>query len=769
MKTAFLLVACLASAAYADDLRVKVFEDKFKDSVLFAQKWDFIGASAKNIKFKDGSVRFPGNPSDGIGLKGFASDDYTAEAEVVTEGSAEPVMMAFAQKGGQIVIGGFDKPCEVRRVTVYAKAGPGVNLVANSGFEYDRDGVPPSFCNRSNFNAELANAADYTGKYLSCFMVDKTEKHSGRQSLKLVVGPFLKSMELFAWGAPTEKGTSGVLSVWAKASEPDVDFKVRLGNSSKVVKLTTEWTRYEVTTTDLPAPGYFSPVWFEVPGVSKRTSEASVWIDDVMFERVNAPEGGFVADKTYSSNYVAKANDANVFGDAPLKAMALSDAAPLSAIANAQNGYTVPADGLILGQYDFYMNEKTAAFRIWNGQGGLEEKSIDITALPMGESEVTVNAFGKDWKTTVRKLPYKADASQINLWSRWVVRDGKPVAMCAPCLIGADVAIHADGTIPMIDALAEAGFKYLHLENHPSVPNIEKNAKLIDYAAKKGIKSLVWPLEGDLSEAGYIKGADGKTSDFSRQQMYGLLDNENVVAQMVMDEPEYRKPEDVQAFMKREKARFPYKPVFMNNTWLGIDGRFAGLPTDILMLVYQLTCEGTTVDYVVSRTDVLRSIAPGKPCWYFLCSENSLHSHVPSYGEQFAQCWGTVAAGGSGVCWFVNMPTAKCNFEAMKDFNREFQDQAEFLASDERCGAAAVSAPEDKLRCLTRKRGNEWRIYAVNVMPAVWQTMRVRLPDDVPPNARLEVLYENRTIQANNGSFVDDFAPYARHIYRLVK
>ena len=769
MKTAFLFAACLASAAYADDLRVKVFEDKFKDSVLFAQKWDFIGASAKNIKFKDGSVRFPGNPSDGIGLKGFASDDYTAEAEVVTEGSAEPVMMAFAQKGGQIVIGGFDKPCEVRRVTVYAKAGPGVNLVANSGFEYDRDGVPPSFCNRSNFNAEMASAADYTGKYLSCFMVDKTEKHSGRQSLKLVVGPFLKSMELFAWGAPTEKGASGVLSVWAKASEPDVDFKVRLGNSSKVVKLTTEWTRYEVTTTDLPAPGYFSPVWFEVPGVSKRTSEASVWIDDVMFERVNAPEGGFVADKTYSSNYVAKANDANVFGDAPLKAMALSDAAPLSAVANAQNGYTVPADGLILGQYDFYMNEKTAAFRIWNGQGGLEEKSIDITALPMGESEVTVNAFGKDWKTTVRKLPYKADASQINLWSRWVVRDGKPVAMCAPCLIGADVAIHADGTIPMIDALVEAGFKYLHLENHPSVPNIEKNAKLIDYAAKKGIKSLVWPLEGDLSEAGYIKGADGKTSDFSRQQMYSLLDNENVVAQMVMDEPEYRKPEDVQAFMKREKARFPYKPVFMNNTWLGIDGRFAGLPTDILMLVYQLTCEGTTVDYVVSRTDVLRSIAPGKPCWYFLCSENSLHSHVPSYGEQFAQCWGTVAVGGSGVCWFVNMPTAKCNFEAMKDFNREFQEQAEFLASDERCCAAAVCAPEDKLRCLTRKRGNEWRIYAVNVMPAVWQTMRVRLPDDVPPNARLEVLYENRTIQANNGSFVDDFAPYARHIYRLVK
>ena len=750
-------------------LSVKVFEDQFKDSILFAQKWDFIGESAKNISFKTGSVRFPGNPADAIGLKGYSSADYTAEAEVVREGSSEPVMMTFTQKDGQIVVGGFDAPCEVRRVTVYAKAGPGVNLVANSGFEYDRNGVPPSFCNRSNFNAVKATAADYTEKYLTCFMVDRKESHSGRQSLRLKVGPYQRSMELFAWGAPTEKGAAGVLSVWAKASESGVDFKVRLGNSGKVVKLSTEWTRYEVTTTDLPAPGYFSPVWFEVPGVSKRTTEASVWIDDVMFERVEAPEGGFAADKTYSSAYVAKADDAAVFGNMPFPVRASRDARPLSAAENALHGYAVPAEGLIVGHYDFYMNEKTADFRVWDGKGGFEEVSLDITALPDGESDVTVKALGRDWKATVRKLPFKTDASQINLWSRSVFHDGRPVAMCAPCLIGADVGVREDGSVPMIDALAEAGFRYLHLENHPTVPNIEKNSKLIDYAARKGLKSVVWPLEGDLSEAGYIKGADGKASDYSRTQMYGLLDNENVLVQMVMDEPEYRKPEDVQAFMKREKARFPYKPVFMNNTWLGIDGRFAGLPTDILMLVYQLTCEGTTVDYVVSRVDVLKSIAPGKPCWYFLCSENSLHSHVPSYGEQFAQCWGTVAAGGSGVCWFVNMPTARCNFDAMKDFNREFQEQADFLCSDELCGGAVTGAAADEVRCLTRRHGDEWRIYTVNVTPRACAGLAIKLPSDIPQDAKIEVLYENRTLQAKNGAFVDDLAGYARHVYRIVK
>ncbi len=166
---------------------------------------------------------------------------------------------------------------------------------------------------------------------------------------------------------------------------------------------------------------------------------------------------------------------------------------------------------------------------------------------------------------------------------------------------------------------------------------------------------------------------------------------------------------------------------------------------------------------------MLRSIAPGKPCWYFLCSENSLHSHVPSYGEQFAQCWGTVAAGGSGICWFVNMPTAKCNFDAMRDVNRELQREADFLCSDELCGGAVVNAPADKIRCLTRKRGDEWRVYTVNVTNDRYSEMTIALPADMPQNAQVEVVGENRTLEAKDGRFVDDFAPYSRHIYRIVK
>ena len=77
--------------------------------------------------------------------------------------------------------------------------------------------------------------------------------------------------------------------------------------------LSTEWTRYEVTTTNLPAPGIFSPVWFEVPDAGKRKDGTAIWLDDLQLEIVDAPEGGFDPAKTYATDYVPRAGDAENF------------------------------------------------------------------------------------------------------------------------------------------------------------------------------------------------------------------------------------------------------------------------------------------------------------------------------------------------------------------------------------------------------------------------------------------------------------------------
>ena len=669
----------------------------------------------------------------------------------------------------------FKCPFEIRRVTIYALKGEdSPNLISNSGFEYDYDGVPPHYCNRSWFNAGEATVADYKDKYLECFMVDRDEKHSGKQSLRLGIGPFVRSFDFFAWNTPTQKGRSAVLSIWAKASEPGVAFAMKLADNRKVVNLSTDWTRYEITTTNMPAPGIFSPVWFEVPGLRERKTDAAIWLDDLQLEIVETPEGGFDPGRTYATEYKQKAGDADSF--APPKAVPhppVEREAPLAPAENALNGYGWPKEGLVLGHYDFYMNESNAEFRVWGaldgGDRGFEQVSIDISDMPCGTNAVTIKALGREWKTEVRKLPFRKGATQINQWSRTLVHDGKPVFMSAPCLIGRENAPLNDGTSKQIDILAEAGFKYLNLQNNLNVRDIEMNRKTLAYAATKGMKFTVWTGEGQtLADVGEIRRwEDNSATDWSRQRMYDLLDSENVVNWLVLDEPEYRKAEDCKAFMKREKARFPYNPVQMNNCWLGISGRFAGLPTDVLMIDYYLTTDGTTLDMVVSKVDVLREIAPGKPCWYFMESENSLHPRIPSYKEQVAQCWGAVAAGATGLSWFVNMPTSRCCYDALVDINRELLDNADFLCSEELCGGAVASESLNLIRCLTRRRGDEWRIYTANINPLPNATVAFTLPADIPQDATVEVLYENRVLKAKGGVFTDGFDGFSRHIYRI--
>ena len=675
----------------------------------------------------------------------------------------------------------FNCPYEIRRVTVYALKGEdSANLIANSGFEYDNDGVPMHYCNRNSCEMSKVTVKDYKEKYLKCFMVDRNVKHSGRQSLRLNIGPFVRSFDFFTWNTPTQKGKSAVLSVWAKASEPGVRFKLKLSKDVKYVDLTTDWRRYEITTTNMPSPGIFSPVWFEAPETWKRTTEASIWLDDLQLEIVDAPKGGFDPRKTYATAYRPKAGDADNFAlGKPTHHAKPVRKTTLTPAENALCGYKVPVGGLILGHYDYYMNEKAAGFRVWEPDGGFEEVSIDISKMPCGTNAVTVRALGRDWNAEVRKLPFRKGAAQINQWSRTLVHDGEKVFMSSPCLIGRENAPLSDGTSKQVDILCDAGFKYLNLQNHLNVRDIEMNRKTLAYAAKKGMKFTIWTGEGNtLDDVGEIRRwEDNSATDWSRKKMYDMLDSENVINWLVLDEPEYRKADECKAFMQRTKALFPYNPVQMNNCWMGISGRFAGLPTDILMVDYYLTCDGTTLDMVVSKVDVLRSIAPGKPCWYFMESENSLHPRIPSYKEQIAQCWGCIAAGSSGLSWFVNMPTSRCCYDALVDVNREILDNVDFLCSDELCGGAITSETENYIRCLTRRHGDEWRIYTANVNPHPNEKVVIVIPPDIPVDARVEVLYEDRALEIRRGELhsdevnyiVDSFEGFARHIYRLTK
>ena len=123
---------------------------------------------------------------------------------------------------------------------------------------------------------------------------------------------------------------------------------------------------------------------------------------------------------------------------------------------------------------------------------------------------------------------------------------------------------------------------------------------------------------------------------------------------LVVDEPElYAKSEEVEPFLEAHRAASPYTPVFMNNTKIGIPGRFANLKTDILMLDDYLTNrEGRKVLEMIDATQMMWEAGreERKPVFYFLAGEN-LHNHYrePTHAEQIAQSYGVLLDGGMAL------------------------------------------------------------------------------------------------------------------------
>jgi len=172
------------------------------------------------------------------------------------------------------------------------------NLIINSGFEYEQDGFPLYICRQGTFDYTKVDSIPYED-YLNTWSLDTKEKHSGRQSLKLVNNDCSKGQSLMMHSAGTMSHSPGVFSVWMKADQED--FPVSIGYANrKVVKVGTEWKRYEVVNPKLPKPGIYSPV-----GMSFREKKGTLWIDDMQAEYLNSIDSSALkAGKSLATPYL---------------------------------------------------------------------------------------------------------------------------------------------------------------------------------------------------------------------------------------------------------------------------------------------------------------------------------------------------------------------------------------------------------------------------------------------------------------------------------
>ncbi|MGI5868261.1 MAG: hypothetical protein ACOX9C_02280 [Kiritimatiellia bacterium] len=437
-------------------------------------------------------------------------------------------------------------------------------------------------------------------------------------------------------------------------------------------------------------------------------------------------------------------------------------------------------------RYNYYMDEPAAvlvgslnlpdAERLV-GQIAVAGKAFDVRMAPEfaldvplagiepGEHPITLTVLdGKDElasaTTTLVKRPFKKGATQIDRQRRCLVVDGKPRLLVAP-FFGVPRGVKPEdrdrAARNLLRRHVEAGYRDLLIGAVDDPPVAALAQTLFDLCAERGIKVLYWPFQ-----------SWNRREEVTPEQRLQSIVSDDIVGWLVVDEPElYAKSEEVEPFLESYRAASPYTPVFMNNTKIGIPGRFANLKTDILMLDDYLTNrEGRKVVEMIHETDVMWEAGreERKPVFYFLAGEN-LHNHYrePTHAEQIAQSYGVVLAGCRGISYFLSLATYPEHYRALVEVNRELLALEDAILSLEPTPPAMIASP--LIRSITRRLGDRLYVIALNADNGQAVEAEIALPASARAAASAEVKFEDRKAAVEDGRIRDAFKPLERHVY----
>ena len=643
------------------------------------------------------------------------------------------------------------------------------NLAFNGGFEHDEEGVPIYYNWGGDFDW-LRPVAEYETDFLARYASDRAVKHSGKQSLRVTLVPSCTRTIFNPWSVGGTPGLPGVMSVWAKTDVPEgVEIEIKYGGPWRKVRVGSDWARYEVGVTNLPPGRTYSR-----GGIAIRNDKrirGHVWFDDLQAENVPMPKGGVfdIEKQSYATPFKPSELDRGRF-DRPLP--------PAPGACKADFRHPASYRPGVIGRLDFYMDEPEAEWRVTDEQGRATIVTKPMSEIPMGTNVVTSTANGKTYTDTVVRLPFKKGATQVNRWTRSFRHNGTNELFTGLCLrpIGSPFDYEGEDFPGMFELLARKGFRHyqslshLYHEKKYPVAGLGKTIACFDEGLKRGFLHLNWwGADAQCCEPGEkpknVNALDmGECVAFHEKY-------DNILSHLVLDEPELAKPDEwAEKRLVWTKSFFPYVPVQMNNSILGVPRRYANLKTDVLMLDDYLTNKpGRDVASVVDNIDVLLRADDAKPCGFFLVGDNlTLHYRSPTYAEQVAQSWGVLCSGGTIVSWYIGFPHLAGSWRAMVDVNREAQLLAPIILSEELAEQSACSADwRNAIRHLTRKYRGAWYVFSVNLYAGAMKKVTFTLPKDAPQNGTVQIAGERRSLELKDGKFTDDFAGHTRHIYRI--
>jgi len=413
----------------------------------------------------------------------------------------------------------------------------------------------------------------------------------------------------------------------------------------------------------------------------------------------------------------------------------------------------------LLGRLDFYMNEPEAKFRVWEMDGSMHEEVLDIRQMPCGTNKVTVSGL----ETTVVKFPYRKGATQVNRWTRSLIYDGTKLFPTAYHLGNLEFLNCGRGLTNMFDFIAASGFKETLKFCHARKAYMPTTVASLRLAQERGI------LVNVFGSPFFIR--PGYNDMISHQEWYDETHFDNVFEYFVIDEPElWTTSAEAKRQLLAMKALYPYSPVTMNSTVMGIPQRFADLKTDILMYDdYLENNEGRDVWTVVGKIAgfLKAGEAEGKPLHPIVeAGVPSLHYRNCTYGEEIAQSWGCICEGATGLWWYEHFPTTEGVWKATVDVNREVKALVEPLLSEEICAPVRSDVDRRQVISMTKTLNGAWYVFTCNLEPEK-RMVSYALPAGAPKDGTVEVLFENRTIPLRGGIFKDGYKPYQRHVYKI--
>ena len=429
------------------------------------------------------------------------------------------------------------------------------------------------------------------------------------------------------------------------------------------------------------------------------------------------------------------------------------------------------ADGVkVVGRLNYYMNEPEAKFRITKN-GKTREFSLDIRNLPIGTNVVTVGGE----KAEVVKHAYDPEGVQINRFALCLERHGRKLLPFAIMLPQPDWPwCSTKAQAQMTRLYGENGFKYLNYFIH--IGNFKHLYKTVDEITRTcdefGMLRFHAVRYLDVSYPGLspeVVAARYETNAMVRAR----CDVKSVIGTILVDEPELStKSEDCYRYLKALRPFYQTRPMVMNNTIMGIPNNYAHLETDILMLDDYLTVdENRTIASMMGNIDSMTNIGRelARPSFAFVESANfPLHPCEPTYGQQIAQCYGTLASGVNGiVLWGLMPPMTLGNWRAVKQLAKEFAFLENLILTEEPPPVVECAADREKIRFRPAVKDGTLTLITCNIDEQSAGKVVFNLPPPFNAAGEAEVLFENRKVKIENGAIADEFAGHTRHVYSV--